>query len=135
MLNRIALKLSVLCCAFLITTAVVAAPRHQKADDGSNESSVSKSQGPGRAFSLQRLLTERIRLTRDILRTLRALEATEEPEPGIGTLVVVDGPDPFSLTGPEPKPEEGEGSDDTQDRRRKERDSLNSVSQPYQSLH
>jgi len=132
--KRIALRISVLCCAFLITTAVVAAPRQQIADDGSAGSSVSKSQRSGSAFSLQRLLVERLRLTRDILRTLRALEATEEPEPGLGTLGIVDGPDPIGFGGADPKPEEGEEPDETEERRKRERDAIKSSTQPYQSF-
>ena len=135
MRKRIALKISVLCCAVLLTTAVVAAPRHQKADSGPAGSSVSKTQSSGQPFSLQRLLTERLRLTRDLLRTLRELEVQEEPAPGLGTLGIVDGPDPFSLSGSESKPEQGEEPDESQKRRRREQDALNQTTQPNQKLH
>jgi hypothetical protein len=133
--KRIALKLSVFCCALLIATAVVAAPRHQTAGSrsGSDGATIEKTSS-GSTLSLQRLLSKRLQLSLELFMQLRSQEAPEETKPGIGKLTIVDEPDPFAFGKDDPA-EPGEDPDETQDRRRQEQDGANPNTQPYQSMN
>lgn len=129
MRKQIALKSTVLCVALLFATAVAAAPRDRATDAPADGSSASSSRSSGSSFSIQRMFSERLRLSFDVFRGVRGLESPNQSEPGLGTLTIVDVPDPIVLIRT-PADGAGDEPDETQKRRQAEQDAINEGKQP-----